>query len=290
MKKILCYLVFVLFMFFQVYSNESKSENSETYFFDFENQSENQQITSENSENQIENESSIKLYDSSQIGKTVNFGLFKIYRPCKDEKQFYKDVSLKIKSFGGSLGFKNPSKLERNSNEIINLSLQANPLWRENFYKKNKMNYGALEIAEQIAYGFGVINFSQDDYLFGALFAVADVSSVALLTIGVLNASIQGDPTLFVLSNLIPIVGPILYLSKYGDFEFDKFIPFGISALAIKAVSATLSILRSSSRAKKWNSGLSEVLLLDSDGKQLSLEPIVNPLNNEMGLALCFKF
>lgn len=151
------------------------------------------------------------------------------------------------------------------------------------------MNYGALEIAEQIAYNFGVINFAQDDYLFGALFAAADVSSIALLTIGVMEASFQGDLAVFVLLNLIPIAGPVYYLGKYG-FDWEKFIPFGISALVIKATSATLSILRSSSRAKKWNSGLSEVLLLDSDGKKLSLEAIVNPLNNDSGLALRLAF
>lgn len=135
---------------------QDKTENSETYFADFENHlensenlpedfenpSENQQIESEkieissenyenpseNSENQFENANSSNLYDSSQIGKTVNLGLFKIYRPCKEEKRFYKDVSFKIKSFGGPLGFKNPSKLKRNANEIKNLSCQANPL------------------------------------------------------------------------------------------------------------------------------------------------------------------
>lgn len=158
------------------------------------------------------------------------------------------------------------------------------------------MDYNTLEIVEQIAYGFGVVNFMQDDYLFGSLFALADISSIALLTIGIIVACDYGDPALFVLSNLFPIAGPILYIkileAQNIKFEFktQEFLPYGITALVIRAASASLSILRSNRRATKWNAGLSEVLLLDSKGKKLSLEPIVNPINKNSGIALKFEF
>lgn len=168
--------------------------------------------------------------------------------------------------------------------------------------------------------GFGVGNFMQGDIGFGSLFALADISSVALLVVGAINtvekAMITDDTgwslslffysilpypmlcidlivSLFTMPNngasgMFPLLQGACTVLFHEDV-FKTFLPWAIAGLGIKITSTVFQCVRAKTRATKYNRTLAEALMLDLDVENISFSPIINPMDKNFGLAVAIK-
>ncbi|MBQ7904451.1 MAG: hypothetical protein IJ361_01690 [Spirochaetaceae bacterium] len=253
--------------------------------------------------------SQLELRNSAQmlINPTRDFqGIFSLFLP----KSFTEK---------GTLGIASMKKLEKNKSEIQALALQMENSTKQNLYNTNEMEYKG-SIAWALTTGFGVGNFTQGDIGFGSLFALADISSVALLVVGAINtvekAMITDDTgwslslffysilpypmlcidlivSLFTMPNngasgMFPLLQGACTVLFHEDV-FKTFLPWAIAGLGIKITSTVFQCVRAKTRATKYNRTLAEALMLDLDVENISFSPIINPMDKNFGLAVAIK-
>ena len=232
------------------------------------------------------------------------------------------NLSASFKSFTkkGKLGIASLKKLEKNKSEIQSLALQMENSTKQNLYTTNQMEYKS-SIAWALSTGFGVGNFTQGDIGFGTLFALADISSAALLIAGAVNtvekAMITDDTgwslSLFFYSILpypmfcVDLLVSLFTISSDGasgmfpllqgactvlfhEDVFKTFLPWAITGLGIKITSTVFQCIRAKTRATKYNRTLAEALMLDLDVENISFSPIINPMDKNFGLAVAVNF
>jgi len=239
--------------------------------------------------------------------------------PKQEEIRFQDDVKVLL----GRTGFFSPFRMKTllaEKEEIQFLAQQVPLTWRKSTYEKLKMDLSgdASFLFDILGFsvGGGLLNFLQSDFMWGGIWLGTELAGVIVSGITLANhlqPADGGSPaSVFGLGMLISWATPILFL---GGWFVDALFPisllwltkgFSVGAfltnwlltqyidtgliygqsivLAARIGSLICAIIRS----VRYNRNLSEALLLQ-EKKNVSLIPLIDPVQNQYGIGLVLK-
>lgn len=261
-----------------------------------------------NISNTTKDVSQLELRNSAQM----------LINPIRDFQNIFNLFINKKNNEKNKLSIASLKRLEQNKTEIQNLAFKMDDSTKNFLYYTNAMAYKG-SFAWAITTGFGIGNFIQGDFGFGSLFAAADISSAILLCTGgvkavekALNIDSSGwsasllfysilPQYMFVIDMFVSLFtlandGPIFPLLQgaasvlFQDEVIDTFLPWAITGATIKITSIVFQCIRAKSRATKYNKTLEEALQMSFGVEKISFAPIINPVEQSLGLAMAINF
>ncbi len=239
--------------------------------------------------------------------------------PKQEEIRFQDDVKVLL----GRTGFFSPFRMKTllaEKEEIQFLAQQVPLTWRKSTYEKLKMDLsgdaGFLFDILGFSVGGGLLNFLQSDFMWGGIWLGTELAGVIVSGITLANhlqPADGGSPTsVFGLGMLISWATPILFLGGWfvdalfpisllwltkgfsvGAFLTNWLITQYIDTRLIYGQSIVLaarigSLICAIIRSVRYNRNLSEALLLQ-EKKNVSLIPLIDPVQNQYGIGLVLK-
>lgn len=261
-----------------------------------------------NISNTTKDVSQLELRNSAQM----------LINPIRDFQNIFNLFINKKNNEKNKLSIASLKRLEQNKTEIQNLAFKMDDSTKNFLYYTNAMAYKG-SFAWAITTGFGIGNFIQGDFGFGSLFAAADIGSAILLCTGgvkavekALNIDSSGwsasllfysilPQYMFVIDMFVSLFtlvndGPIFPLLQgaasvlFQDEVIDSFLPWAITGATIKITSIVFQCIRAKSRATKYNKTLEEALQMSFGVEKISFAPIINPVEQSLGLAMAINF
>ncbi len=174
--------------------------------------------------------------------------------------------------------------LDALSEDIQALVFDMDYLEREELYKKNLTKVG-LPIFLNWIPGFGTGSKKQGDTLSKNISLGVDIGVTTLLVSGGVVLSI----------GLLVDVFVVLFTAGHGDMDAmkgltDTGLGLMIGAVALWGANRIFGTVMPIVYAKQRNAKLKTVLGLDEKVEEVSLVPVINPVQEKYGLALALKF
>lgn len=257
-------------------------------------------INTESDQSSIEqnNSSTSPYYDTTQEEEVREFFFFTFKSFSQEEKRYINDIS------NNTWTFFNSKKSIENKIEKINTLSQGIPAsWREEAYKKNKMDFNYSYLLS--GFGFGISNILMGDPL-GFAFMGLDLITLTLPIMGLLNTEELISPwsVFFILFPaetlaLTLVLDIFVYPMSGGKYSITGSIfqelaasemrGFYIGSALVGLASFTGSLVCGICRSRNYNRQLATALNLDVKGKAVSLIPIADPVDSKLGLAFQIK-